>query len=42
MDKKQYHNYYYHQVRKKKLKIQKEKIKNIKVIFDRVNTTIEI
>jgi hypothetical protein len=42
MDKKRYHNNYYHQVRKKKLKVFKEKIKYIRVIFDRVNTTIEI
>lgn len=42
MDKKQYHNNYYHQVRKKKRKIIKDKIKYIRVIFDRINTVLEI
>lgn len=39
---KRYHNFYYHNVRKKKLKEEKIYINNIRVIFDRVNTTIEI
>ena len=39
---KRYHNFYYHNIRKKKFKKYRNKINSIRVIFDRVNTTIEL